>query len=760
MVYHSNFNTDAGYRSIGNYPILPLKTTHKGPAPKADPNSQDIIDEALELFKANILFRNFEVQGNGDRVLIYLTLYITKCLLKIATCNKADAEKQLFTMAQEQFTVPGDSAFPLGGMITIPSTRDATDGIRQSLTQLRLELGVRLVQRVYATDPARPNKWWIRINILVLFGGYMSNPSTPLKRKKTEEIIKNGNGDHPVATNAYRELKRVNTVNYAYQESNGHLKPLNGFVTPLLTDMYQITMAYSLWKNQRHNIHTVFDLYFRKNPFRGEFTVFAGLEEVIRFVSDFHFNDDEVEHIRSLIPDCDQGFIDYLKTLTSKDVTIYALKEGSVVFPRIPLIRIEGPLAVCQLFETTLLNLVNFASLVATNAARHKLAVGKDRVMLEFGLRRAQGPDGAMSASRYSYLGGADGTSNVLAHCFFSIPVKGTHAHSFVTSYNSVSDLVDKTLVGKDGKTYNLFDLALKYRKEMGWTITNESELVAFTAYARTFPNGFLALVDTYDTLNSGVPNYLCLALALNEIGYKAVGIRLDSGDLSYLSKESRKMFKTVGEKYNIDYFNKFQIVASNDLNESTIHDLNRQGHEIDVFAIGTNLVTCQAQPALGCVFKLVEIDGHPRIKLSQETNKVTLPGRKTAYRLFGEAGHPLVDLLLLTPTNASSSPDEIPKAGDKVLCLHPFEEQKRVIVTPKAVEELHIKVFDKGQVMTNPLPSLEEVRAFCLSEIQRIREDHLRASNPTPYKVSITKKLYDSLHSLWLESVPIREMK
>eukprot|EP01133_Synstelium_polycarpum_P007230 gene7230-8403_t len=593
--------------------------------------------------------------------------------------------------------------------------------------------------------------------------------ASPLKRKKSS----NGEAAAVGSSEPIRELKRATTVKYISgaeekQIDGNKLKPLNGFVTPLLTDMYQITMAYSLWRNNRHNIPTVFDLYFRKNPFGGEFTVFAGLEEVIRFVSDYHFTDAELEDVRNLIPDCDPGFIEYLRQLDASQVTIYALPEGSVVFPRVPLVRVEGPLAICQLFETTLLCLVNFASLIATNAARHRLAVGKDKVMLEFGLRRAQGPDGAMSASRYAYLGGADGTSNVLAHCFFGIPVKGTHAHSFVTSYNSLDDLPEQTLADPAGKVHDLYTIALKYRQELGYTTSVESELIAFVAYARTFPKGFLALVDTYDTLNSGVPNFLCVALALHQIGYKSLGIRLDSGDLSYYSKESRKLFKQVGQKYQIDFFEKFQIVASNDLNESTIMALNRQGHEIDVFAIGTNLVTCQAQPALGCVFKLVEINGLPRIKLSQETAKVTLPGRKDAYRLYGEAGHPLVDLLVNTspytglPDGTSTPPlqdNEIPEAGKRVLCLHPFEEQKRVHVTPTTVEKLHKKVFDKGEI-TSPLPPLEEIRSYLLTELGKVREDHLRQSNPTPYKVSVTKGLYETLHALWLQSVPVKEMK
>nr|AAP69616.1 nicotinate phosphoribosyltransferase-like protein [Dictyostelium discoideum] len=589
----------------------------------------------------------------------------------------------------------------------------------------------------------------------------MSQSNTPLKRKKTENGYSENGSTTGATSNQIRELKRATTVDYVYrdQESKDKIKPLNGFVTPLLTDLYQITMAYSLWKNNRHEIPAVFDLYFRKSPFGGEFTVFAGLEEVIRFVSDFHYTKEEVGFIKEMIPDCEQEFLDYLSKLDSSSVTLYAMKEGSVVFPRVPLLRVEGPMILCQLFETTLLCLVNFASLVATNAARHRLAVGKEKVMLEFGLRRAQGPDGAMSASRYSYLGGADGTSNVLAHCFFGIPIRGTHAHSFITNYSGPDELLDASIKDTNGNVHNLLEMSQKYRDELGYTATNLSELVAFVAYARTFPNGLVALVDTYDTLASGVPNFICVALALHQLGYKAVGIRLDSGDLSYLSKASRKLFKQIGEQFKIDYFEKFSIVASNDLNEPTIIALNRQGHEIDVFAIGTNLVTCQAQPALGCVYKLVEINGSPRIKLSQEANKITLPGRKTAYRLFGSEGHPLVDLLVDDNDMIKDGFKQIPQVGKKVLCLHPFEEQKRVIVTPVQIEKLHHIVFEKGQ-LTMPLPALNDIREYCFQQISKVREDHLRNSNPTPYKVSVTKELFDTLHNLWLDSVPIKEMK
>jgi nicotinate phosphoribosyltransferase len=514
-------------------------------------------------------------------------------------------------------------------------------------------------------------------------GKRVTTPTTSRKRPAARES--DGGGVDPASRvggngegepkRARRELRRRNTLEYipltdeqrqlaaaaaGTAEPPEQFRPLDGFVTPLLTDFYQLTMAYAYWRNNTHEQPAVFDLFFRKNPFGGEFTIYAGLEEVVRYVSSFRLKAGQLEQLRSLMPDCEPAFFDWLATIDCSRVKVYSLPEGTVCFPRIPMIRVEGPMAIAQMLETTLLTLVNFPSLVATNAARHRLAAGPNKILLEFGLRRAQGPDGAISASRYTYVGGCDGTSNVLAGLLFGLPVKGTHAHSFVTSFVSEDDLQDATLCHKtSGETVDLLKLALTCRQELGFTDTNTGELTAFTAYARAFPNALLALVDTYDTLKSGVPNFLAIALALHRLGYRAVGVRLDSGDLAYLSKQTRKMFRAVGKRLGLDYFEKFSITASNDINEDTLVSLNQQGHEIDVFGIGTNLVTCQAQPALGCVYKLVEIHGMPRIKLSQEVSKVTLPGRKDVYRLYGNQGSPVADILV--PFNS-----EPPQAGGK----------------------------------------------------------------------------------------------
>ncbi|XP_076662333.1 nicotinate phosphoribosyltransferase isoform X2 [Halictus rubicundus] len=530
-------------------------------------------------------------------------------------------------------------------------------------------------------------------------------------------------------------------------------------VQPLLTDLYQITMAYAYWKSGKVNDHAVFDLYFRKNPFQGEFTIFAGLEECIKFLEKFKYSSSDIKYLKSTMPSSvDQRFFDYLKDLTPKDVTIYAMEEGSVAFPRIPLLRVEGPLIMVQLLETTLLTLVNYASLMATNAARYRMVAGKNITLLEFGLRRAQGPDGGLSASKYSYMGGFDGTSNVLAGKLYDIPVSGTHAHAYITSFIGIDDLQERTLAHKEtGEVYDLLELAYKHQDsiaaDVGTLISEASsgELAALISYAIAFPQRFVALVDTYDVKRSGLLNFCAVALALNDLGYKAIGIRIDSGDLAYLSNAARDIFERIAIKYNIPWFAKLMICASNDINEETILSLNEQSHKIDCFGIGTHLVTCQRQPALGCVYKMVEINNQPRMKLSQEVGKVTIPGKKDAFRLYGTDGYALIDLL-------QRSTEEVPQVKQKVLCRHPFQESKRAYVIPTRVESLH-KVYWKNGKLCQPLPSLHEVRNRVQESLKTLRNDHKRNLNPTPYKVAVSDDLYNFIHDLWLQNAPIGEL-
>ncbi|KAK0410455.1 hypothetical protein QR680_005140 [Steinernema hermaphroditum] len=548
-------------------------------------------------------------------------------------------------------------------------------------------------------------------------------------------------------------------------DSNGlHMNGQDSLVQPLLTDFYQLTMCYGYWKASVHNEPAVFDLFFRKNPFHGEFTIFAGLEDCLRFVQNFKFSKSDIEFLQKTFPkSTEPAFFDYLQSLDCRCIQLDAVPEGSTVFPKVPLITVTGPLAVCQLMETTFLNLVNYASLVATNAARFRQVAGDRIELLEFGLRRAQGPNGGLSASKYCYIGGFDATSNLLAGKLYGIPVKGTQAHSFICSFSSEDDLKVRVLRAKENteKKVNLFELCQKkldfLMEQNIWGVSrsevSSSELAAFCAYAIAFPESFLALIDTYDVLRSGVINFCAVTLALNELGFRSLGCRIDSGDLSYLSKEVRARFRKVAEidPEKLGWFADLGIVASNDINEETIMSLNEQRHEIDAFGVGTHLVTCQKQPALGCVFKLVAISGQPKIKLSQDVVKITIPGRKKCYRLFGRNGFAILDLMTL-------GEESEPKVGEQILCRHPFEESKRALVIPSRVERLHDTFWSDGEIQKK-LPSLLEMKEHVHSSLEQMRQDHRRSLNPTPYKVSVSEKLYDFLHSLWLQNAPVGQL-
>ena len=518
-----------------------------------------------------------------------------------------------------------------------------------------------------------------------------------------------------------------------------------------LTDLYQITMAYGYWKSGHKNDEAVFDLFFRKNPFGGEFTIFAGLEDAQLFLEQFRFNDEDIAYLQEILPKCDRGFFEWLRSIDCSKIKVWGMDEGTIAFPRVPLLRAEGPLATAQLLETGLLNCVNYASLVTTNAARYRLAAGTKPTLLEFGLRRAQGRDGGLSASRYAYLGGFDGTSNVLAGMKFGIPVRGTMAHSFVQTFSDLKDLSETTILNPNGEKVEFVETVLRARRELGFENSNAGELAAFIAYAQAFPDGFLALVDSYDTLGSGVPNFICVALALHSVGYRALGIRIDSGDLPYLSGLSRVMLSSAGKTYNAPLQDSI-ILVSNDINEEKLLSFNehgQQGTAIDGYGIGTHLVTCERQPALGCVYKLVEVNGVSRIKATG--GKVVIPGKKVAYRLFGESRYPILDLM--------THPDEpMPRRGVRVFCRDPFEETKRAYVVPSKVKNLHSCVWD-GKVAKRPIP-LSLQRAYVISQLDEMRPDHLRFINPTPCKVSVSERIYRELHHKLLSEIPIPEMK
>lgn len=532
-------------------------------------------------------------------------------------------------------------------------------------------------------------------------------------------------------------------------------KPYNSLVNPMLTDMYQITMAYSYWQQQKSNDIVVFDLFARKAPFKGEFIIYAGLNDCLSFIQHFQFSKEDIDYIKTIMPDTtEDGFYDYLLSLNTTNITVRSLPEGTISFPKIPFMIIEGPLGIVQLLETTLLNIVNFATLMATNACRHCQATDEGVNMIEFGTRRAQGPDGSLAAAKYSFIGGFHGTSNVLAGKLFGIPVVGTHAHSYVMSFTSWNDIHNPILkIGDTIYDTNFVDTIKATETEYYTTMellstTNTSELVAFTSYAIAFPTNFLALIDTYGVLKSGVHNFAIVAIALERYNIKAKGIRLDSGDLAYQSKEVRTIMLNVASKFNLPHLGQINIVVSSDISESVLRSIKMQPHSIDSYGVGTNLVTCKGQPALGGVYKLVDINGSPTIKLSETMGKITIPAKKRCFRLYNSNNKAMDDIMIIAD-------EEPPKVGKLCMCRDPFNEGRRVNIIPSKVEELH-QIYWKDGKMQQYIPSLSDIRNRVINGIKDTRQDHIRAENPTPYKVSVSPKLYSLIHDLWQEVRPI----
>lgn len=455
----------------------------------------------------------------------------------------------------------------------------------------------------------------------------------------------------------------------------------------LMTDLYQLTMMQGYYLSHLRGKKAVYDMFIRKNPFEGGYTIFAGIEDAIEFLENVHFFPEDLDYLDSL-GIFHKEFIDHLKDFRFRG-DVYAMAEGSVVFPYEPLVRVHGSIEECQLIETALLNIVNFQSLVATKSARVCLEAGEDNV-IEFGLRRAQGPDGGITASRAAYVGGCAATSNVIAGKIYGIPVKGTHAHAWVTAF--------------------------------------PDELAAFRKYAEIFPAASILLVDTFDTLKSGLPNAIQTALELRKNGQELLGIRLDSGDLAYLSIEARRMLDDAG-------LENVKIVASNELDEYVVRELKRQGAKIDFFGVGTKLVTAKGDPALSGVYKMAAVEGddgkwESKMKLSETTGKSTLPGLKQVYRLIGSDGNFMGDLIEL----ADSHPDF--QAG--ILGVHPFMEyHSRIYGGIDEARPMLRPVMGDGKRLY-PVPPLEESRQRVKKELSGLHPGHLRLLNPHVYKVSL----------------------
>lgn len=464
----------------------------------------------------------------------------------------------------------------------------------------------------------------------------------------------------------------------------------------LLTDLYQITMAYGYWKQGIAEKEAVFHGYFRKSPFKGGYAICAGLGYVIDFLEQFKFTKDDIAFLatqedKNGDPLFEKAFLDYLEKM-SFSLDIHAIEEGRAIFPNEPFIRVKGSLIQCQLIETAILNIVNFQTLIATKAARLRIAAQNDS-LLEFGLRRAQGIDGAIAATRAAYIGGFDATSNVLAAKLLNIPVKGTHAHSWIMSY--------------------------------------DDELEAFKAYAEAMPTNCIFLVDTYNTLE-GVQKAVIVGKELREKGHEMNGIRLDSGDLSYLSIEARKILDANG-------FEKASIVASNDLDEYLINNLKKeQDAKINVWGVGTKLVTAYDQPALGGVYKLGAIknkkgDWNYKVKLSEQINKISTPGILQIRRFKDEKGS----------YNADAIYNEENPISECCTLIDPNNGlRSKEITQDDASEDLLKPIFNKGKLVYEK-KNLQEIQKTTLHELKCFDASVKRFYNPHEYPVGLEKGLY-----------------
>jgi nicotinate phosphoribosyltransferase len=470
----------------------------------------------------------------------------------------------------------------------------------------------------------------------------------------------------------------------------------------LLTDLYQLTMAYGYWKSGRADQNAVFHLFFRKNPFQGGYVVTAGLAAAVDYLKDFRFDDGDIDYLRTLSGNdgellFDEDFLTYLRNL-ELSIEVDAMPEGTVAFPHQPLLRVKGPILECQILETALLNIINFQSLIATKAARICLAAGHDPV-LEFGLRRAQGIDGGVTASRAAYIGGCAATSNVLAGRLFGIPVRGTHAHSWVMSF--------------------------------------DDELSAFESYAQAMPNNCVFLVDTYDTL-AGVSKAIEIGKQLRAKGHRLVGIRLDSGDLAYLSMEARRLLDAA-DFYDVD------IVASNDLDEHLIESLKYQGAKISVWGVGTRLATAFDQPALGGVYKLAAIENEdgqwtPKVKLSEQWIKTSTPGVQQVRRFRNDDGA-VADMVF----------DET--IGVSNFMIDPMDvTRRRELDNSLAFEDLLKPVFRNGKSIGVD-ETLDQIRARVKSELDLFHGGIRRLANPHRYPVGLEADLHQLKSQLVLDA-------
>lgn len=461
----------------------------------------------------------------------------------------------------------------------------------------------------------------------------------------------------------------------------------------LLTDLYQLTMMNGYLKEGRKDETAVFDVFFRQNGMI-TYSVACGLEQAVDYILNLKFGKEEIDYLSGLNIFSDE-FIDYLKNFKFTG-DVYAVPEGTVVFPGEPIFTVKAPVMQAQLVETAVLNIINFQTLIATKAAKIRYAAKNDLVM-EFGLRRAQAPDAGIYGARAAIIGGCDSTSNVLAGKMFDIPVAGTHAHS--------------------------------------WVMNFKDEYTAFKAYADVYPDNALLLVDTYDTLNQGVPNAVKVFGELKEKGYKPKGIRLDSGDLAYLSKKARKLLDDAGYPDTV-------ICASGDLDEYSISSLKNQGAKINSWGVGTRLITSADMPALGGVYKLAAVyddNGKeiPKIKVSENAEKITNPGFKNIYRVYDKAsGKAEADFIYLR------SEAEIDTSKPLVL-THPTERWKSITFYNYELKSLQQDIIKNGKQVYK-MPGLAEIKAYAKKDLDSFWDEYKRLDKPHVYKVDLSDGLYE----------------
>lgn len=465
----------------------------------------------------------------------------------------------------------------------------------------------------------------------------------------------------------------------------------------LLTDFYELNMMYAHYLKGTYRTRVVFDLFFRENPCGGGYAIAAGLESAVQYIQNLRFDAEAIAYLRSLGRYHDE-FLEYLGQLRfSGDID--AIPEGTVVFPDEPLLRVTAPVAEAQLVETALLTLINHQTLIATKASRVVRAAAGDPV-IEFGLRRAQGPDSGLYGARAAIIGGCVATSNVLAGMAFGTRLGGTHGHSLVQFF--------------------------------------DDEEAAFEAYANAFPNDTTLLVDTFNTLKLGLPHAIRTFERMRARGHRPLAIRLDSGDLAYLSKEARRILDEAG-------FPEVKIVASSDLDEYLIRDLKSQGARIDIWGVGTNLITSRDCPSLGGVYKLAAVEENgrmvPRIKISENPAKVTNPGVKKVVRLYsGATGKAVADLIQLA--------DEELDPTKPLTIFDPVHTWKKKTLTNYTVKELLVPIFRQGQLIYR-LPSLDEIRAHAQRDLDTLWDECKRLTNPACYHVDLSQKLWDLRHEM-----------